>query len=165
MWETQVRSLGWEGPLEKGMAIPFWNLMNTAAWWAIVHGVAKSQTWLSNEHFILYFSEMQLKGVKTTSFFGWPHFLISFVDKKPCSPSSQTVRNFVVWNRTWKNEISHFWHRKEAWISSPGGELQIKELQETIFHIFLNLAVSTETRSWGYFKVQSFTASPALSQS
>ena len=23
MWETQVRSLGWEDPMEKGMAYPF----------------------------------------------------------------------------------------------------------------------------------------------
>ena len=29
-----VRSLGWEDPLEKGM--------DRGAWWAIVHGVAKS---------------------------------------------------------------------------------------------------------------------------
>ena len=50
--EIWFLSLGWEDPLEKGMAthssilagrIP----MDRGAWQAMVHGVAKSQTWLS----------------------------------------------------------------------------------------------------------------------
>jgi len=53
MWETWVRSLGWENPLEEDMAthssILAWRiLMDREAWWAIVHGVAKSQTRLGN---------------------------------------------------------------------------------------------------------------------
>ena len=49
MWETWVRSLGWEDPLEEGMAthssILAWKIpMNRGAWRAIVHGVAKSRT-------------------------------------------------------------------------------------------------------------------------
>ena len=53
MWETRVRSLDWEDPLEKGIAthssILAWRiLMDTGAWRAIVHGVAKNQTWLSD---------------------------------------------------------------------------------------------------------------------
>ena len=49
MWETWVRSLGWEDPQEEGMAIHPSNLawripMDRGAWWATVHGVAKSQT-------------------------------------------------------------------------------------------------------------------------
>ena len=53
MWETWVQSLGWEDPLEEGMAthssIFAWRIpMDSRAWWATVHGVAKSQTWLSN---------------------------------------------------------------------------------------------------------------------
>ena len=56
MQETWVWSLGLEDPLEKGMATS----SNILAWripWteepsgATVHGVAKSQTWLSDEHF------------------------------------------------------------------------------------------------------------------
>ena len=52
-WETWVQSLGWEDPLEEGMAthssilarrIP----MDREAWWATVHEVAKSPTRLSN---------------------------------------------------------------------------------------------------------------------
>ena len=47
--ETQVRSLGWEDPLEKGMAtqssILAWRIpMDKGAWQATVHGVTKSQT-------------------------------------------------------------------------------------------------------------------------
>ena len=52
MWETWVRYLGWEDPLEEGVAthssIVAWRiLMDRGAWWATVHGVAKSQTRLS----------------------------------------------------------------------------------------------------------------------
>ena len=55
--ETRIWSLGWEDPLEKGMAtpssIPAWiilqysflaNSMNRGAWQATVHEIAKSQT-------------------------------------------------------------------------------------------------------------------------
>ena len=48
VWETWVRTLGWEDPLEKGMAtnsnILAWRTpKDRGAWWATVHGVAKSQ--------------------------------------------------------------------------------------------------------------------------
>ena len=48
MMETWVRSLGWEDPIEEGMAthssILAWRMpMDRGAWWATVHGVAKSQ--------------------------------------------------------------------------------------------------------------------------
>ena len=47
IWETQVRSLGWEDPLEKGMvtysSILSWRmLMDRGAWRATVHGVTES---------------------------------------------------------------------------------------------------------------------------
>ena len=49
MWETWVRSPGWEEPLQEGMAthssILAWRIpMERGAWWATVHGVEKSQT-------------------------------------------------------------------------------------------------------------------------
>ena len=52
MWETWVRSLSWEDPLEEGMAtyssILAWRIsMEREIWWATVHLVTKSQTWLS----------------------------------------------------------------------------------------------------------------------
>ena len=52
MWKTQVRSLGLEDPLEKEMtthsSILSWRIPDRGAWWATVHGVAKSQTRLSD---------------------------------------------------------------------------------------------------------------------
>ena len=49
VWETWVQSLGWEDPLEEGMAtyssMLAWRIpMDRGACWATVHGVAKSQT-------------------------------------------------------------------------------------------------------------------------
>ena len=51
--EAWVRSLGWEVPLEEGMAthssILTWGIpRDRGAWWATVHKVAKSWTRLSN---------------------------------------------------------------------------------------------------------------------
>ena len=52
MWETWVRSLGWEEPLEKGKATHSSMLVWRISWMdCIVHGVAKNQTLLSNFHF------------------------------------------------------------------------------------------------------------------
>ena len=53
MWETWVQSLGWKDPLEEGMttrsSILAWRIsVDRGARRAIVHGVAKSQTQLSN---------------------------------------------------------------------------------------------------------------------
>ena len=52
MWETWVQSLGWEDPLEEGMAtqssILAWRMpMDRGASWATVHEVTKSRTQLS----------------------------------------------------------------------------------------------------------------------
>ena len=54
MRETWVRSLGWEDPLEEGMAahsnILGWRIaMDGGDWKDIVHGVAKSRTRLSDQ--------------------------------------------------------------------------------------------------------------------
>ena len=53
MRETWIQSLGWEGSLEEGMAthsgILAWRIpMERGAWWATVHGVAKSWTRLND---------------------------------------------------------------------------------------------------------------------
>jgi len=42
MQEIWVRSLGWEDSLGKGMYSGLENPMDRGAWWATVHGVAKS---------------------------------------------------------------------------------------------------------------------------
>ena len=49
--ETWIQSLGWEDPLEEGMAthssILAWRIpLDRGVWWATVHGVTKSQTQL-----------------------------------------------------------------------------------------------------------------------
>ena len=49
MWETWVQSLGWEDPLEKGMATDSsmlaWRVpMDRGAWQATVHVVTKNLT-------------------------------------------------------------------------------------------------------------------------
>ena len=51
--ETWIQSMGWEDPLEEGMATHSstlaWRIpMDKGAWHVTVHGVAKSQTGLSN---------------------------------------------------------------------------------------------------------------------
>ena len=56
MRETQVRSQGWEDPPEKGMATHYssilaWRISWTGVWWSTVHGIAKSWTRLSDQHF------------------------------------------------------------------------------------------------------------------
>ena len=52
MWETWFQSLGWEDPLEEGMAthssILAWRLPWTEKPGGLVHGVAKSRTQLSD---------------------------------------------------------------------------------------------------------------------
>ena len=53
MQETQVQFLGQEDPLEKELAthssiLALENPMDVGAWWATVHGVAKSWTQLSD---------------------------------------------------------------------------------------------------------------------
>ena len=57
MQETCIQSLGWEDPLEKGMAthssILAWRIPWTeVAWQVTVHGVAKSWTRLRDWHFL-----------------------------------------------------------------------------------------------------------------
>ena len=52
MWETWVRILAWEDPLEKNdNPLQYSCLKNSTdrgAWWATAHGVAKNQTRLND---------------------------------------------------------------------------------------------------------------------
>ena len=68
VWETRVRSLGWEDPLEKGKAThPVFWLEKSMDW--IVHGVSKSQTQLSNFHFTVFSKGVSKKLRKHTHAF------------------------------------------------------------------------------------------------
>ena len=56
IWKTWIWSLGWEDPLEEGMAthrnILAWRIpMDRGAWWTTVHRVAKNQISLSDFQF------------------------------------------------------------------------------------------------------------------
>ena len=69
MWETWVRSLDWEDPLERVMAIHFsilsWRIpMDRGAWQAAVHGVAKNLTGSSDFHFGVISQEKMYKEQK-----------------------------------------------------------------------------------------------------
>ena len=69
MQESWVRSLDREHPLEKEMATHscLENPMDRGAWWAIVHGVAKSQTRLSDFTFTFYFKQLLLEQAEVWS--------------------------------------------------------------------------------------------------
>ena len=49
LWETWVQSLGWEGPLENGYPLQYYDLENSMD--CIVPGFARNQTRLRYFHF------------------------------------------------------------------------------------------------------------------
>ena len=87
MQEMWVQSLGQEDPLEKGIAILssilgegngtllqyscLENPMDGGAWWATVHGVAKSQTRLSNFIFTFHFHALEKVMATHSSILAW----------------------------------------------------------------------------------------------
>ena len=67
MWETSVQSLGWEDPLEEGMAwhasIFAWRIpMDRRAWQTTVCGITKSRTQLSESDMTERLSAMTYDG-------------------------------------------------------------------------------------------------------
>ena len=71
MWETWVQSLGWENPLQEGMAthsrILAWRIpMDRGAWWATVHGGHKELDMTERLSTMLYYCLNKQKN-KTTS--------------------------------------------------------------------------------------------------
>ena len=70
MWETWVRSLGWEDPLEKGNAIHSCILAWRSPW--TLYRVTKSWTWLSDCHFhilLFNYSVFRLTSAKRAAWF------------------------------------------------------------------------------------------------
>ena len=75
MQETQVRFLGWKDPLEKKMAINSgilaWRIPNRGAWPAVVCGVTKSQTRLSDFTFTFHFHALEKEMATHSSALAW----------------------------------------------------------------------------------------------
>ena len=76
MQETWDRSPGWEDPLEEGVAthsstLCLENPMDRGAWWAAVHGVAKSQTRLSDFTFTFHFHALEKEMAAHSSVLAW----------------------------------------------------------------------------------------------
>ena len=67
--QTQVQSLAWEDPLEKGMGTHsktcLENSMDVGAWWARVHRVKKSRTRLSDFTSLLVFLPGEFHGQRS----------------------------------------------------------------------------------------------------
>ena len=77
MWKTWTWSLGWEDPLEKGTATHSGILAWRIPW--TVHGVTKSQTWLSDFHFTSHLRILNSKMQKEkTVARHWQHPLTNF---------------------------------------------------------------------------------------
>ena len=102
IWETWVRPLCWEDPLEKITAthssILVWRIpMDRGAWWATVHGVAKSQTWRATKH-TCYTPKAQVIKKKWTS----PKF-------KTCVHENtiNKVREPTEWEKIFVNHLSN----------------------------------------------------------
>ena len=77
MWETQVRSLGWEDPLEKEMAIQSSILAWKIPWMEepgrlhTVHVVTKSRTRLSDFPFTFHFHALEKEMATHSSVLAW----------------------------------------------------------------------------------------------
>ena len=76
MQESPVRSLGQEDPLEKEMAthssILAWRIpMDGGVLWAAVHGVARSQTRLSNFTLTFHFRALEKETATHSSVLAW----------------------------------------------------------------------------------------------
>ena len=63
MQETQVRSLGWEDLLEKGILqySSLENAMDRGPWQATAHGITKIRTRLSDYHFNIFTSVFKVQ--------------------------------------------------------------------------------------------------------
>ena len=120
MKETRVQSLGLDDPLEKVNGNPLQcsclgNPMDRGAWWATVHGVSHSQTWLSDQQEISIMNRIYLHSFKeskgTESFFfffdlqhrihgQWLNFFFQFIFYFLAAPHGMWDINFLFRNWT-----------------------------------------------------------------
>ena len=109
MWETRVRPLGWEDSPGEGNGNPLQyscleNPMDGGAWWATVHGVAKSQTRLSDFtslHFPSYNTGFPF--VSVCVLLAWPHWfwrLLDFFLSVFCPRSGISHFSKELWSET-----------------------------------------------------------------
>ena len=75
MWETRVQSLGWEDPWRRKWQptpVPLSGKSHGGgAWWAAVHGVAKSRTRLSDFTFTSHFHALEKEMATRSSVLAW----------------------------------------------------------------------------------------------
>ena len=129
MWGTWVRSLGWEDPLEKGKAAflsrnPLENSMEFSsilAWkipWTL-HGVAKSQTWLSDFHSLSHFTVDGQLGDKYLGH-SWRIFWDISFGEHACTVDSlypRTPHHWIQSTRDWKYSGKKL-SKSKTWINS-----------------------------------------------
>ena len=73
MWEAWIQSLGWEDTLKEGTAIHSsilaWRIpMDREAWWATIHGIAKSQQWATQHSTTVKNVQLRSQQVKAVIF-------------------------------------------------------------------------------------------------
>ena len=109
--EIWVRSLGWEHPQEKGKA----SHSSILAWripWTIVHGGAKSWTWLSDFHFhfhAIYILHFNILGCISCLFY----FSFIYSLKETVHYSTSSCKNYLeATNSCSCHWSSHLWFYK-----------------------------------------------------
>ena len=98
MWETWVRFLDWEDPLEYWQLSPVFlplNSMDRGAWWAAVHGVTKSQTRPSDFTFTFHFHALEKAMATHSSVLAWRIPLLG--PYHFCPLSSPSLHEMLPW--------------------------------------------------------------------
>ena len=115
MWETCIRSLGWEDPLEEGMAthssILAWRIpMDRRAWQATVHGATISNRVIREGFFLLglFFISVLKITTNLTAINSMRYYLHISVDEYASSVLNEVVDQdfFSFGDLCWKKIIS-----------------------------------------------------------
>ena len=149
MPETWVWSVGWEDPLEEGMAthssILAWRMsMNREDWQAIVHGVAKSQTRLGDQ---VQHSTRTMRGASLVAQMlkNLPAMqetqVLSLGREDPLEKGISTHSSVLAW--------------KIPWTEEPGG-LQSIGLQRVSHDWVTNTHTHTTMRTWTVASINIF---------
>ena len=122
---TRVWSLGWEDSPGEGNGNPLQypcleNLMDRGAWWAVVHGVTKSQAQLSNWHNNT--TTIIIKSIKGFSYQKvWKSLLLTSSPPPPPKTqiTNQTKLYKLGWDKVEKEQtiLKSSWNHKRPWIA------------------------------------------------